>query len=124
MEATLITLAAGRGQQQRGGQSAHVQDADQVDVDDLAEFIKGLLLDRPVVAYPGIVDQHVEPAERLEPLDQRLPVVGVGDVAGDRLDPLAALAGQFVEEVSAPGGRQHGRARLVQDAREPRAEAR
>ena len=49
---------------------------------------------------------------------------GVGDVAGDRLDPLTALAGQVVEPVSAAGGGQHVRAACVQDSGEPRAQAR
>ena len=55
---------------------------------------------------------------------QRLPVALVGDVAGHRVNPLAALAGELAEQVSPPGCHQHFRARLVQHAREPRAQAR
>jgi len=49
---------------------------------------------------------------------------GAGDVAGHHVDPLATLAGQFVEEVRPAGGGQHLRSRLVQHAREPRAQTR
>ena len=61
---------------------------------------------------------------RLQPLGQRLPVARVGDVAGQHLDPLAAFAGQFGEEVCPAGSGQHLRTRLVQHAREPRAQTR
>jgi hypothetical protein len=48
-------------------------------------------------------------------------VGGVGDVAGHHLDPLPAVAGQLIQGVSAAGGGQHVRARLLQHAGEPRA---
>jgi hypothetical protein len=54
----------GSGQQQWGGQTAHVEHADPADLDDLAEFFQRLLLDRAVVADPGVVDQHIEATAR------------------------------------------------------------
>jgi hypothetical protein len=51
-------------------------------------------------------------------------VRGVGDVAGHHLDPLAALAGELVQQAGAAGGHQHLRTRLLQHAREPRAQTR
>jgi hypothetical protein len=41
----------------------------------------------------------------LEPLDEGVSVVGVGDVAGNRLNPLATVVRQLVEAVTASGGR-------------------
>jgi hypothetical protein len=78
----------------------------------------------PSSQIPALFDEHVEATVPGQPPGQRLPVVHVGDVAGHHLDPLAALAGQLVQQVGAAGGGQHVRARLVQHAGEPRAQAR
>ena len=124
MDATLITLAGGGSVQQRSGQPAHVQDADQIDLDDLAQVLQGLLLDWPFIADPGVVHQHIEASVRGQSGGQRLPVRGVGDVAGHHLDPFAALAGELAEQIGAAGGHQDLRARLMQHPGGPRAQAR
>ena len=120
MEATLMTLAAGRPAAARRS-AGSVQDADQVDLDDPAQVIQRLVGDRAVVADPGVVDGHVEPAQWVQAVGQRLPVALIGDVAGRGVDPSPrSRAGwprrsgrRAVAGTSAPPG---------QHAREPRAE--
>jgi hypothetical protein len=118
IEATLIRLAVG-GPQEVCGKPAEVHNAYQVDLDHSPQVVQDLLLQRPVVADTGVVDQHVEPAMRAQHLDDGLPVPRVGDVAGDGLDPALAVPGQHLEAVGAACGGDDVRACGVQDADKP-----
>jgi hypothetical protein len=67
----------------------------------------------------------VRPSSVCSRIDRAKPAsASVGDIADHHLDPPATLASQFIQTVRAAGGRQHLRPRLVQHAREPRAQAR
>lgn len=94
----------GRGPQEVRGQSAQVHNADQVDLDHPPQVVQRLLSQWPVVAGAGVVDQHVESAMSAHYLNDSLPVMRVGDVAGDGLHPVPAVLLQLVETVSAAGG--------------------
>ena len=68
----------------------HPVGAVEVDVDHLPELLRRLLGRRVGGADPGVVDEDVEPAERvLGLLRDAMAVVGDGDVGGDR-DAAAA----------------------------------
>jgi hypothetical protein len=95
----------------------HGHDADHVEVEDPGELVQVELVEGPVQADPGVVDQPVDPAM---PVEDRPGEVadgrGVGDVRrhGQR---SAEFLAQGLDAVG-PAGRQHRMpARLVQQPR-------
>ena len=94
----------------------------EVDVDHPAELVGRLGLGRARVGGAGVVDEDVEPAPDRDGLVDEAAAVGIdGDVALDRVGPLAELGDERVEAVGAPRGRQHdGGAGRVQHLGEAR----
>ena len=83
-----------------------------------------LVLGRPGVGDPGVVHQHVDPAEaRVDGADECLAVGRVADVARHR-QRLAQLRGELDVEVVAAGGEDDAGPRAVQHLREAPAQAR
>ena len=78
-------------------------------------------------ADAGVVDQHVDPAElRHRRVDERLALVGVGDVGGHGEHPAAGVADQLgglLEAVGPAGAEHHVGAGLGQPLRERDPEA-
>jgi hypothetical protein len=109
------------GRQHRLG---HGHDTDHVEVEDPGELPQVELVERRVQAHPSVVDQPVDPAMPVEGgLDQVADGRGLGDVRrhGER---SAEFLAQCLDAAGA-AGRQHGvGARLVQQARGRRADAR
>lgn len=64
----------------------------------------------------------MQSAEDFESLDEGLPVSGVGDVSGDRLEPLVTVGSQLFEEIGPSSSRKDERAGIVQHTGKPGAE--
>ena len=99
----------------------------QVDAEHLVELLERQLVDRPEVAEPRVVDQHVEPAVALERrLRHDVDGAVVAHVGGDD-QRLAAkrfdLAGQGLEVGDGAGGEGDVRARPGQRQRDAATDA-
>ena len=104
----------------------HPVAAVEVDVDDRAELLGRLVGGRHRGADAGVVDQHVDPAElRHRRVDERLALVGVGDVGGHGEHLAAGVPDQLrglLEAVGPPGAEHHVGPGLGQPLRERDAE--
>src|SRR6185437_13777891 len=99
-----VAAALGAQHGQRGLGDVH--DAEQVGVDLCAEVVERDVLDRREVGVAGIVDHDVDPAERLDAcLHRGRGGCGVGDVEGDREDPVPVAVGQVGQADGVAGGR-------------------
>jgi hypothetical protein len=101
----LDDAAAALGAQDGQCRLGDVHDAEQVGVDLRPEVVQGDVLDRGEVGVPGVVDHHVDAAERRDARgDGRLGGGGVGHVERDGQDPGAVASG----EVGHVGGLARG----------------
>lgn len=78
----------------------------EVKFDDLRQIVQRLVFDRSVVADARVIDQYVQAAVGRQLIHEPLPKRGIGEVARDGLDPVAALGGQIFEELR-PAGRYY-----------------
>ena len=86
----------------------HVDGTEVVDVEQLSNFGVLALLDRGQVAVTGVVDQHVDPAERVVGRrDRRRDLAGVGHVERHGQGPIAELVDEVLHRVGAPRGHHH-----------------
>ena len=82
-----------------------VDDAKEVGVDLSAEILERDVLDRREVGVPGVVDDDVDPSEVLDAGgDRRLRRGGIGDIEGERQDPVAVGGDQVVERSRVASG--------------------
>jgi hypothetical protein len=89
---------------QRGARD--VDDAVEVGLDLRAEVGRIGLLDRRAVGVTRVVDDDVEPAERLHRgPDRELRGLRVGDVERDRAQPVAVAVDEVGELLRSPRGR-------------------
>ena len=96
----------------------------EVDVDHLLEVGEGLGLDGGRTGEAGIVDQHVERAQRALDLGgQSLAIGRDSEVGGERMDRRMQF-GERLEPVGAAGGDGHGGSGIREHERHTMAEAR
>jgi hypothetical protein len=101
----LNDVASALSAQDRERRLGHVHDAEQVGLDLLGEVGQGHVFHRGQVGVPGVVDDHVETAERLHPGGHGvLRRDRVGDVEGCRQDLTAVSLRQVSQGLRAARG--------------------
>ena len=114
----------GAAEQQRPGEPAQVDDRDEVEVDDPGDVAQGLVLQGPVVADAGAVDQHVEVSVPVpDGVDEGRPERGVAQVARDDQRGAGHRGRPAPQPVGAAAGEHDLGPRGAQRARDPRAQA-
>ena len=106
----------------RQDELGEVRQAEEVHLELVAGLVDGDLLDRPVEAEAGVVDEDVDPAlVRDDPVHDPFVVLGCRDVHPDGGD---AVVGEVGHALQAPGSGVHGVALLTQQDRGLPAHAR
>src|SRR5262249_38112287 len=91
---------------------AEQEGSGEIDVDDRLPFLQRHILGRSAPRDARVVDQYVDLAKRLNrPVNNRLNVIGIGDVAQHPLAPVTAAAEVFHgwRQPLLPSGKQHER---------------
>ena len=102
MDEILITVAPSLLKKQWSHQSAQINDRHKIGLDHCREILEGLVLDRPVVAYPCVVDEYVEPSESIcDGLCKRFTMAGKAMSPARTIDP--DLIGKLLEPAPPPG---------------------
>jgi hypothetical protein len=118
--------AASRRQQRRKGTQAE-EGAGQVHIQHAAPPVRRLRGDAAAHDHPGIVHQHIEPAEHLlDPLHSRRPAWLLGDIKGQRQRHSASGADRRRNRLGRRRiqvGDHHGSAFLGEALRQRRAKA-
>ena len=104
------------------------EDAADVDRDVTVEVLERVRLERTSLDGRGVVDEHVEPAERLErPIDDPARRLWIGEVVGQDVRPPAGgrdRRGRLLEQFAAPPDEGDGQPLLREQPRGRRADAR